>query len=357
LKALELRGEDREQYVAALQTLAEFNQTLDSAIREYVEAKRIIKGSTLIEAARFFHRFGQSIQLTATVPDLVKKLIADLRSDKKSEYHVSSLESRLERFAEAFPGQILNVKTEDINQWLRKLKGKNAKGDVIDYAGKTRNHFRNSVVQLFNYARTHGFLPKGMPTEAEPTVTVEEAHSENEVFTVEEMTKLMNNAPQHLVPAMAIKAFSGVRTEEICNMQWEHVDFEKGYIILPASVTKTNNRRLIPLANNLRAWLEPFKGKKGRVCVRWARPQAVFQAFDRYGKRQGVNVGANKYRNSYISYRVALTKNVAEVALESGNSPRIIQNEYLQLTTSNEGVRWFNILPVVKPPQTSHPSC
>ncbi len=65
----------------------------------------------------------------------------------------------------------------------------------------------------------------------------------------------------------------------------------------------------------------------------------------RHGKRLGIDVGANKFRNSYISYRVALTHDVAKVALESGNSPRVIQREYLELATEEEGKRWFAVVP------------
>jgi hypothetical protein len=55
--------------------------------------------------------------------------------------------------------------------------------------------------------------------------------------------------------------------------------------------------------------------------------------------------GANKFRNSYISYRVALTHDVQRVALESGNSPKIIQREYLELATEKDAERWFGIFP------------
>lgn len=99
------------------------------------------------------------------------------------------------------------------------------------------------------------------------------------------------------------------------------------------------------MPKNLQAWLEPFKGMKGRISARWLRPQALFQAFDRHGIRLGINVGANKYRNSYITYRVAVTHDVQRVALESGNSPQIIQREYLELVTEEQGQKWFEIMP------------
>lgn len=355
--ALELTGNHRAQHLAALEFLAGTGVPLDLAAKEYVDARKLLSGGSLVEAARFFVRFGQTLQLKATVPDLVAQLVADLKADQKSEYHIKSTQQRLTAFAGAFPGQIIEIKTGQIDKWLRELKGKSKSGQVVDLAGKTRNHYRNSVVHLFNYAQTKGCLPKGMPTEAEGTSLVAEEHSPNEIFSVEEMTRLLDNAPPHLIAPMAIKAFSGVRTEEVTYMDWQHIDFEKGYIILPREVTKTNRRRLIPLTPNLRKWLEPVRVQQGRVCARWSRPQAVFQAFDRYGRRQGIDVGANKFRNSYISYRVAETKNVAQVSLESGNSPGIIQTEYLELTTSEEAKRWFAIEPTIRPraPQPKRP--
>jgi hypothetical protein len=42
---------------------------------------------------------------------------------------------------------------------------------------------------------------------------------------------------------------------------------------------------------------------------------------------------------------VALTHDVAKVALESGNSPRVIQREYLELATEEEGKKWFAVYP------------
>ena len=104
--------------------------------------------------------------------------------------------------------------------------------------------------------------------------------------------------------------------------------------------------RTIPIPDNLRAWLESYQTETGRICARWSRPQALFQAFDRHGKRLGIDVGANKFRNSYISYRVAVTHDVQRVALESGNSPKVIQREYLELATEEDGKTWFAIMPV-----------
>ncbi len=263
------------------------------------------------------------------------------------------MKRRLETFALAFAKPIMDVKTAEISEWLRNLKGRTKTGKEVELAPKTRNHYRNSIVQLFNHARDHGYLPKGMPTEAEAVKTLDVVPPTNQIFTVEEIEKVLQNAPAHLVVPMAIKAFSGVRTEEMLNLNWEHLNLESKYIKLPAEVTKTKERRLVPMQDNLVAWLTPYNKAAGRICDRWQRPQALVQAFDRYGKRQSIDLGANKFRNSYISYRVAVTHEVAKVALESGNSPRIIQREYLELATEEEGKRWFAVFPLAPKKKTT----
>ena len=58
-----------------------------------------------------------------------------------------------------------------------------------------------------------------------------------------------------------------------------------------------------------------------------------------------MKTGRNKFRNSYISYRVAETKDPAKVAFESGNSVRTIVRDYLEITTPQEAKKWFSIFP------------
>ena len=346
--ALQLTGQDSMIYVRAKNLIARLGVSLDQVAQEYKDAREALEKTPLMEAVRFYERFGKSVKAAKSIPSIVDELNAELLADGKSEYHLRDTKRRLETFALAFPKPIMEVTTKEISDWLRSHKGTNAKGQSIDLAPKSRNHYRNSIVQLFNHARDQGYLPKGMPTEAEAVKTLDVVPSANEIFTIEEIEKVLSTAPNWMVAPMVIKAFCGVRTEEMLNLRWEHVNLDTKYITLPAEVTKTKQRRIVPIPENLIAWLTPHLKTTGRICDRWQRAQALFQAFDRHGRRQGVDVGANKFRNSYISYRVALTHDVARVALESGNSPRVIQREYLELATEEQGRRWFAVVPTPK---------
>ena len=53
----------------------------------------------------------------------------------------------------------------------------------------------------------------------------------------------------------------------------------------------------------------------------------------------------NALRHSFISYRVAETQNVAQVALEAGNSPGMIFGHYRELVTADDAKTWFAVTP------------
>jgi hypothetical protein len=94
------------------------------------------------------------------------------------------MEVRLGRFAEAFPGEIGDVGGPQIDAYLRGLRSraKTKKGQPI--AGKTRNNHRNAIVELFNYAKKNGYLPKDLGTEAASTTRVKEIKKDNETTAI-----------------------------------------------------------------------------------------------------------------------------------------------------------------------------
>jgi hypothetical protein len=68
---------------------------------------------------------------------------------------------------------------------------------------------------------------------------------------------------------------------------------------------------------------------------------------DRHAARCEIKAGGNRFRNSYISYRVAQTSDPKKVALEAGNSEEVIMED-LELTTPEEAEKWFGIEPTPK---------
>jgi hypothetical protein len=154
------------------------------------------------------------------------------------------------------------------------------------------------------------------------------------------MQRIIHAAPPHLIPILAIAAFSGIRMAELNRLSWSAVDLDRGFIELRAAQAKTASRRLIPISPNLRAWLEPLNrnGKVVRTILLYREVTALVRAL-------GLEWPRNVLRHSYISYRIAIVKSAEQVALEAGNSPSIIFKHYRELTTPEVAEKWFAILP------------
>jgi integrase len=88
-----------------------------------------------------------------------------------------------------------------------------------------------------------------------------------EIFTVDELASLLAKAPADVLPCLAIGAFAGLRTAELLRLEWENVYLDRGYIEVSARKAKSAQRRLIRIADNLRAWLPPYAGHTGKLWV------------------------------------------------------------------------------------------
>jgi integrase len=160
------------------------------------------------------------------------------------------------------------------------------------------------------------------------------------VFTPKEKAAILHAAPPHLVPILAIGAFSGIRMAELNRLDWSAVDLDRRFIEVRAGQAKTASRRVIPISDNLAAWLTPLE-RKGKI-VRTKELQTHVPALARALK---IDWPRNVLRHSFISYRIAVVQSADQVALESGNSPSIIFKHYRELTTPEIAEKWFAIVP------------
>ena len=149
------------------------------------------------------------------------------------------------------------------------------------------------------------------------------------------------------LPYLVIGAFAGLRNIEITRLDWSHIRLARGFIECEASMTKTRRRRLVPISENLLAWLQPIALPAGPV----APYRDVATALDYFCKKIGMTWKRNALRHSYISYRLALVPDTARVALECGNSANIIFQHYRELVTPDQAQEWFNICPPADYPQ------
>lgn len=332
LDVLSLTSADRTAYVRSIEMLRETGTPLEMVVMQFVEAEKLLQGRSLLEAAKFYVRHHPGKVATKKVSEAVDEMVEAKKADGLSDVYVSDLKWRLGRFADAFKCSINMVLAGEIQDYLRGIKG----------AGRSRNNARKGIQTLFHYAQSRGYLPKGM-TEADDLPLAKENSGAIAIFTPAEMAKLLAHADEKVIPFLAIGAFAGLRHAELKRLDWSEVDLAGGHIEVKAEKAKTASRRLVPIPDNLRRWLAPRHEVSGKVVT----ISDVNLALGRLTNSDAVKVKwrRNGLRHSFISYRVAEIQNVPQVALEAGNSPKIIFSNYRELVKPADAVKWFAIEP------------
>lgn len=333
----------------ALEIIQPFKVSLTDVARQYADAKRLLgEDVSLFQAAEFYakHREQEKRRgalLTATLPDLVTNYLSSIEG-KKSKRYVEDLTSKLKRAARAFNGDIREIRAVDIDQWI----------DGMDDAGdRTKNNYRMAMVTLFSYARDKNYLPRGEQTEAEFVTRYDDKKSGTiGIYAPREFATLLHYVDERFLPFVALGGFAGLRSVEILRLEWKDIWFEKGYVEIGRHKSKTATRRLAPICPALAQWLKPYAQKDGPVLpnirneVHFTRLFAAAKSTlnDEKGKPR-VKLVHNGLRHSFCSYRMAITKSAPQVALEAGNSPKMLFEHYRELVTEAEAKAWFALTP------------
>jgi len=326
----DLKPHERDHYAKAVELLGALNLPLVAAVEDYVQARKLAESESLTSMATDYRRVFKPLTRRLSVPELVAELLAARKQDGASKTYVSQLKTILTRFAEAFPGEILGITSSDIDAWLRGFK----------VSAGSRNSMLVCVKVLFSYARSQNCLPAEQMTAPEQLKKVKVANDDVSVFSPDEMQAILHAAPMHLIPILAIGAFAGIRMAELNRLDWSAVDLERHIIELRAGQAKTASRRIIPITDNLRAWLEPLP-RKGKVV----KHTLLHREVTALARALGMEWPRNVLRHSFTTYRIAKIKSADQVALEAGNSPSIIFKHYRELTTEEQADKWFGIVP------------
>jgi len=371
LGSAELSAVQRVACRRALELLAPTGMPIEVAAGDVARFYlRIGKRATMDQVLDCFDKHNPVGLEKKRVADVITECLRSKEEDKLSDRYLKQLAYDLARFGAKFKNYIGDVSGADIDQWLRDL----------GVSGRTRNNIRMSVQTLFGFAKAKRYLPKAHD-EMDAVPVAKELSGKIEIFTPAELRELLAAASAEMIPFLAIGAFAGVRHAEIQRLDWKDVRFDAEIIEIHAGNAKTATRRTVPILPNLRAWLWKHKQASGPLCpfsnvtdqivslltkINRQRSEDRGQKSEGRGQRGATSPrpsprggeGAdrdtkveefkwkhNGLRHSFISYRVAVTQNVAQVALEAGNSPQMIFSNYRELVTPKDAEAWFGIVP------------
>jgi integrase len=343
--AANITAQDAAAFLRAIALLLPTGVSLESACREYVEAFKVLGGVSILQAAREYAKRHSGEVTSKTVQQVVDEFMAAKRGGRATRIrgsgrivsgrYLDDLERKLKALAGRFHCLIGAVSGHDINDFIHGL----------DVEGRTKNNYRQAINILFEFARKEKYLPRDHAVMDEVEEAAE-ADFEIEIFTPDEVGKLLKHAPDNLLPVLAIGAFAGLRTSEIERLDWQDVKFDAGCVVVQKGKVRTKRgraRRIVPMLPNLKAWLKKVAKESGPV---WPHSSPyLFELQSRVAEDAKVPWKHNALRHSFISYRVAMVKNVDQVALEAGNSPEMIFEHYRELVTAEAAKGWFSVVP------------
>ena len=201
-------------------------------------------------------------------------------------------------------------------------------------------NFRSRLHLLFEFAVARGYAADNPLSVVE---SVKVRNSEIGIYTPQEIARLLAAASPEFRPCIVLGAFAGLRSAEIERLEWSNIDLAGGHIIVGASRAKTASRRVVPVADNLKAWLAPYAGHQGQVWP--GGHEEFYKAQQETAKAAGVPWKPNALRHSYASYRFALTGDAGRVAGGCGNSASVIHRHYRELVKPADAERWFGVKP------------
>jgi integrase len=305
---------------------------------DYLKARNLLPPAvTLTEAVQVWQRTQEGPKAKpATIRELVTAFIASReagtrRGKAASHAYTRDLRGRLGKLADAFNVDVRDVTAQSLEDWLQ----------ATGQTGRNRFNTLRMVRTLLKWAQKRGnLLPGPIATDTLDIVTPADDGA-IEIFSPEELAKLLRAAKSEMIPYLALGAFAGLRTAETARLDWSAVKLEREFIEVGADKAKTASRRLVPIVPALAAWLDPIRKPLGPVL-----PYAnVAKQVGWLARDAGVTWKHNALRHSFISYRLAAIQNVDKVALEAGNSPAMIFRHYRELVTPAQAAAWFSVIP------------
>ena len=244
------------------------------------------------------------------------------------EVQTRIIEADLAHFTEKHPGPIADVTAECVKLHL----------DSLGVGPRRHNNVRSTLVSFFVWALKRGYVPDTM-TAPQRTHALPVPKKRPPIYSPAEFRALLAAvAPEWRLP-LAICGLAGLRTCEAERLLWREVKLGKRLIeVLPENAKNTGRRRLVPIHPALMTWLRKADlAPDDHVCPQGVRIDNLAKRV----KRKGVKWVKNGLRHSYGSYRCAVVKSAAQVALEMGNSEGIVRSNYLDYVERSAATKWF----------------
>lgn len=345
------------------QRLAASERTLDQVVSDAIAAGEILPGWTASQMAQFIveHHGVKNPMLVEAVAEKFLEYMASGYKWNYSDAYLKNASRVFRRFVTAFTKRHLHLVTEielldyitnyRVKPKTRKDRERAGNDGLVPADGKTRNMVHNLLNLLFDHAKqVLGALPRRLDT----AMAMLEAPGYDvptpEIYIYAEVERLYALMPDlECVLFVSLQLFAGLRPCECLRMRKKDIRRDANgkllFIFVRQEVGKkspvTGRRKIrtrkAPITPPLAAVLNSMEFQDGRLF-------ASLKIGDRVRSAAKAGKFVWKYdalRHSFISYRLAVLKDRAQVAYEAGHGVDVQIEHYEGLIEDLQDVPKF----------------
>jgi integrase len=292
--------------------------------------------ATLTQAVEFFIRNRPQLEMAKSVEELKEEFLKSRKAMNCRPRTLVQYESYLRVICGEFgKTDITRILRQDIEDWL----------EESDWSPRTRKNYLVTFSTILNFAAAKGYRADN------PAASIDHPILDDRpigILTVEQTSGLLGLAKKfdpEMLPALAIGLFAGLRRSELFALDWSEIDHKHRTIEVKGIKAKTRQRRLVSVADNLLAWLNPDRKTSGAII-----PSRNIDVFPERLHELAVKAGItpwphNAMRHSFGSYFLGRTKDENLTASEMGNSPGVIVRHCRALVRDIDVRKYWNITP------------
>lgn len=289
---------------------------------------------------------------------------------------VRDFKLRTGRFAATFGERLISDVTHtEIDSWLKQL-GKDGSMYGKPLARRSVKNYRSNLAELFSYAKAKQYTAQN-PFERFTREDLKNLGGEASERSVDEINYLKVDEARNLLRAahasgdsgqlgaLVLRLFCGVRTTEVCQLDWKEVRWlePSPYVHIPKGKAKKRRIRLIDIPANALAWLKlcnpPAEGRiVPTIGDKWKDVKYYCVRFRRIVKAAGIGKTAddgswesewlnNDTRHSFGSYHYALHGDALKTAGLMGHKQNdtVLFDHYRTLVHKADAEAFFALMP------------
>jgi hypothetical protein len=301
---------------------------------------------TLDQAVTYFVENYAAPDEAVTVKTAVEKFTEGKDDVRKNT--LRNLKSTLQRFRDHVGGdkELHAVTADHVRDFIRSLR---AKDGVSSVSKKTHNNVRNDVSCLFTWCMDpqRRWVAKNVARDVAMFDDEQLGHRDGvpDTLSPERACEVMAAAAKHepsLAKVYALMLLAGLRPDddgEVFKLARrpdvdQLINLRTGKITVPATVSKVKRQRKVTVCDALNKWLS----LPGPILP--TNADRHIKAF-----RVAQKLTPDVCRHTFVTNHVATHGSLADTAMQSGNSERIIRQHYADQVTKDEAAPFWRIVP------------